>query len=164
MIRLCYLKNSFKAIALVSGIVCLSGCFNFGSKEEKPGLLVINVLDKEQYDDCHIPGSIQVDMMKVQKYVSSYPKTTKIVVYCSNYACTASPYIAKKLKKDGFEQVWDYEAGMAGWFQEKLPVNGPAQAAYLHQPNPQLGNHPEGVEGISTQDLKKLLDEHSSKK
>jgi len=165
MIKVCYLKNSFKLASLLLGLAFFSGCFNFGKVvEQKPSLLVINVLDKELYDDCHIPGSIQVDMMSVQKYVADYPKTTKIVVYCSNYACTASPYVVKKLKKDGFEQVWDYEAGMAGWYKEKLPVEGPAKSAYLHQDNPVLANHAGDVDEISTQDLKKLIDEHLSKK
>jgi rhodanese-related sulfurtransferase len=165
MIKVCFLKKSFKMTFLLSGLALFSGCLDFGKKEEqKEGLLVINVLDKELYDDCHIPGSIQVDMMNVQKYVASYPKTTKIVIYCSNHACTASPWVAKKLTKDGFEHVWDYEPGMAGWYQEKLPVEGPAKAAYLHQSNPVLSHPAEGVDVISTQDLKKLIDEYSSKK
>ncbi len=165
MFKVCFLKKSFKMVFLLSGLALFSGCLDFGKKEEqKEALLVINVLDKELYDDCHIPGSIQIDMMNVQKYVSSYPKTTKIVIYCSNHACTASPWVAKKLKKDGFEHVWDYEAGMAGWYQEKLPVEGLAKAAYLHQSNPVLSNNTEGFNVISTQELKKLIDKHLLKK
>ncbi|MCF7900350.1 rhodanese-like domain-containing protein [Candidatus Babeliales bacterium] len=165
MVNLCYLKNSFKVFFLLSGLTFLSGCFDFGKKDtKKPDLLVINVLDKESYDDCHIPGSIQVDMMKVKDYVVPYPKTTQIVVYCSNYACTASTYVVKKLKKDGFEHVWDYAAGMAGWYKDKFPVTGPAKAEYLELPNPVLEAHPEGVDVISTEDLKKLLEAHELSK
>lgn len=160
--KLCFLKNNFKVVSLILGLAILPGCDWFGSSN-KSDLLVINVLDKELYDDCHIPGSVQVPMMDVQKHVASLPKTTKIVVYCSNHACTASPYVVKKLKKDGFENVWDYDAGMAGWYQAHYPVEGPAKAAYLHQENPVIGTHSKDIEYISTEDLKKMIDENSSK-
>ena len=44
------------------------------------------------------------------------------MVYCTSKECTASPRAAKKLDKDGFSNVYDYEVGMTGWAAANLPV------------------------------------------
>lgn len=139
-------------------LLLFPGCFGGSSKEES-GQKVINVLDKEFYDDAHIPGSINIPVMEVVDRAKDWSKTTEIVVYCSNYKCTASGMIAKKLKKMGFEKVYAYEAGMAGWKQAGLPVVGPAKEKYLDDLNEKFSDHKDdGIEDISTEDLKTLLD------
>lgn len=139
-------------------LLLLPGCFSSSSKEES-GLKVINVLDKKFYDDAHIPGSIQIPVMEVVDRVKNWSKSTEIVVYCSNYKCTASGMIAKKLKKAGFEKVFAYEAGMAGWKQAGLPVDGLAKEKYLDAENEKFSDRKDAdVEDISTVDLKVLLD------
>ena len=139
-------------------LLLLPGCFG-GSIKEESGLKVINVLDKKFYDDAHIPGSIQIPVMEVEARAKNWPKTTKIVVYCSNYKCSASGMIARKLKKIGFVDVFAYEAGMAGWKQAGLPVDGPAQEKYLKASNEKFSDRKhDDVEDISTEDLKALLD------
>ena len=37
------------------------------SAPQKQGLVVINVLDKELYDDCHIKGSMNIPFEKVDQ-------------------------------------------------------------------------------------------------
>lgn len=139
-------------------MLLLPGCFGSFSKEES-GPKIINVLDKQFYDDAHIPGSINISIMDVEKRAKDWPKTTEIVVYCSNYKCTASGMIAKKLKKMGFDKVFAYEAGMAGWKQAGLPVDGPATEKYLDASNEKFSDRKDAdVEDISTEDLKTLLD------
>ncbi len=96
-------------------------------------LLVINVLDKAYYDDCHIKGSIHVDFDQIEECAKLYDKRTTVVVYCSNYACTTSDYVAKKLRARNFEHVFVYAGGMAEWYQHKLPVEGPGLELYLHK-------------------------------
>lgn len=157
------MNRSFFSTLFVAGtLVFLSGCFFSGGSETKTSSLkVINVLDKEFFDDCHIPGSIQIPMMDVLKTAEKekWPQSTKIVVYCSNYACTASTTVCRQLMKEGFTDVWDYEAGIAGWYQEKLPVEGPAKAGYLMQENKPLeGVSSEGVQVISTEELRKTIE------
>lgn len=113
-------------------ILCITGCFTKQQPQEL-GPLVINVLDKKLYDDCHIPGSIQVDFDKVEQYVSNYPKDHTIVVYCSNYTCMTSHFVANKLIEKEYTQVQVYAGGMAAWYQAGYPVEGPAQQPYLHK-------------------------------
>jgi rhodanese-related sulfurtransferase len=98
---------------------------------KKPSLVVINVLDKKEYEDCHIAGSIQVDFDQVDEFAQKLDKATTIVVYCSNYMCTTSDYVAKKLRDKGFEKVFVYAGGMAEWHQKGLPVQGACKGAYL---------------------------------
>lgn len=157
------------AVCSVAMMTVLTGCFNFGSNKSKiPEMLLVNVLDKEFYDDCHISGSIHVSLSDFQKTSDSWPKTTKVVLYCSNYSCTASTSMCRKLIKKGFEFVRDYEEGMAGWYQEHLknpdayPVEGPCKSSYLTMENNKLeGIDMQGVQGITTQELKSLLDQHN---
>ena len=55
-------------VSMVLGFLTffLSGCVSSEKKEiDAPKLLVINVLDKALYDDCHITGSIHVPFDQV---------------------------------------------------------------------------------------------------
>lgn len=144
--------------SILAGLLLLPGCFG-GSVEKESGLKVINVLDKKFYDDAHIPGSIHVPLLEIEKRAKNWLKTTEVVVYCSNYTCSASGKIAADLKKMGFEKVWAYEAGMAGWKQAGLPVDGPAKEKYLDAENKRFSDRKHtSVKEISTEELKKLLD------
>jgi rhodanese-related sulfurtransferase len=109
----------------------MSGCGESTTVNKAP--LVINVLDKALYDDCHIPGSVHVNFDAVEYYVSTMPRDREIIVYCSNYACSTSHFVAQKLIDAGYTNVWVYAAGMAGWFLAGYPVEGPAEASYLHK-------------------------------
>ena len=153
-------RSTFTGVAVASLLV-LSGC-EFGKKKEKePTLIVVNVLAKELYDDCHIPGSIQVDFEKVTDVAKGWPKSAKIVIYCANYSCTASASAARDLKAQGFD-AYEYAAGTAGWLQAGLPVVGEAQSPYLHQANEQHAESMLDVAVVSTDELKQLLDKEES--
>jgi rhodanese-related sulfurtransferase len=153
-------RSTFTGMAVVS-LLILSGC-EFGKKKEKePTLLVVNVLAKELYDDCHIPGSIHVDFDKVSDVAKGWPKSATIVIYCANYSCTASASAARDLKAQGFD-AYEYAAGTAGWLQAGLPVVGRAESPYLHQANEQHSESMIDVPIVSTEELKQLLDKEES--
>jgi rhodanese-related sulfurtransferase len=147
-----------RVTSLMLTLALVPGCF-WNSKKEDP-LKVINVLEKKFFTDAHIPGSEHVPVMDVEKVADKWSKDTKIVVYCSNYACSASRSIARKLKKLKFKEVYAYEAGMAGWKQAGLPVHGPGEESYLTLPNKRLSDvkHVD-VEEITTEQLKAMLEE-----
>ena len=50
-------KKQLFVISLICGALCFAGCFN---KSDNPGLMVINVLEKDYFDDCHISGSVHI--------------------------------------------------------------------------------------------------------
>lgn len=152
-------KKHFKAHIIIAAAVSLlsfSGCDNPFKKKQDSAVLVVNVLDRNLYDDCHIPGSIQVNFMDVMDAAKKWSKSTKIVIYCANYACSASASAVRSLKSEGFD-AYEYAAGMAGWFKAGYPVVGPAQSPYLHQENEPHAQTAEDLPTISTEALKELL-------
>lgn len=145
-----------KKLALLTlSIIALIGCG--GKKEKKPGMVVINVLDKDLYNDCHIKGSINVPFEDFESYIPKLSKNDQIVVYCSNYQCTASGEAVKMLKARGFENVWAYEAGMAEWHMQGLPVEGPCKESYLSRKTEKPEEEPKDVPVISTEELNKKM-------
>lgn len=81
----------------------------------KEDFVLINVLPKEYFDKEHIPGSINIpisDKGFEKKVIKKIPnKQKKIVVYCANFECSASPAAAEKLIEAGYKNVYDYEGG-----------------------------------------------------
>src|SRR5271154_2979456 len=129
---------SFYGLVLL--LVILPGCFPdwFSSQKEtqveaqKEGLIVVDVNSQKQYDDCHIRGAVHVAIDQLEPFAATLDKEkTDIIFYCSNYMCTASGAAALKFKKLGFKSVAAYEGGIAEWYQQGLPVDGPAQESYL---------------------------------
>lgn len=104
-----------------------------GEKTEK--LYVINVLSQKLYDECHIKGSISVPFETVTDWAKAVDKNSAVVVYCANYACSASGMAAKELIDLGFASVWAYEAGMHDWYKNKLPTECKTESKYLKGDN-----------------------------
>ncbi len=97
----------------------------------KPRMPVINVLDREDYQSKHIPGTENVPMSdddfvsRVESRVSS--QSDPIVVYCASKSCNASEKAAEKLEKAGFQRVHDFAEGTDGWREAgyKLETSAP---------------------------------------
>lgn len=87
----------------------------------KEDFVLINVLPREAFNEKHIRTSINIPhedpgfIETAEKVVGS--KERKVVVYCANFDCQASPKAAEKLDKAGFNNVFDYEGGTEDWFQ-----------------------------------------------
>lgn len=141
---------------IVSAVVILPSCFSNQntSVEKKKGLVVINVLKKELYDDCHIEGSLSMPFDRAEELIqASVDKDAEVVVYCSNYMCTASGAVCKRLKALGYSNVCAYEAGMAEWYQQGLPTQGPAKSGYLNYKLEKPEHNDSDVCVITTQEL-----------
>jgi 3-mercaptopyruvate sulfurtransferase SseA len=95
----------------------------------------------------------------MEAFAKTLNKKTHVVVYCSNYRCTASGSVVKMLKRMGFESVWAYEGGIAEWYQRGLPVEGPCEKGYLQQVVEPGKHEIEGVSVISAQELKQKMEE-----
>lgn len=132
------------------------------SETDTPNMFVINVLDKEFHDKCHIQSSINVPLENIEKYAQkNINKNDVIVVYCGNYMCTASGESARSLQKLGFKQVYAYEGGTAEWahyYPDK--VVGECTAGYLKKwEKPKGHEEAEDIKIISTDDLLKMMKE-----
>ena len=97
-------------------------------REANEDFELINVLPAEMYRKQHIAGSdnIPVDEDDFVQGVEQKAggKNRKVVVYCANTECDASPTAAKKLEDAGFTNVLDYEGGTAAWKEANLPIEG----------------------------------------
>lgn len=146
------IQKIISCAVLCIALYTLPGCFE--KKQTQESLYVINVLDEDLYKDCHIKGSIQVSMPEVEEFVKRLNKDTELVIYCSNYLCTASGAVADLLGDTGFTNVYAYEAGMAEWYQKGLPVDGPCKSSYLKKVMVDPG-HEEAlkIKVISTEEL-----------
>lgn len=147
-------------------LLLLSGCFwKSANKNTEKKMYLVNVLDADFFEDCHIPGSLNISMMDIKNVAQEWPKDATIVFYCSNYSCQASPQCCKMLTKMGFTNTLDYEAGIAGWYQAHLqdpegyPIIGACKQPYLTMENRPFDDQaPEGVKIITTEELRSLLE------
>jgi len=149
------------AVGFIAG--CKLGCKKSEMQEKKPSLVVMNVLDKNLYDNCHIKGSVNVPFSDVEQYAKDLDRDTHVVTYCANYQCSASGESARKLTQMGFKNVSAYEAGIVEWKQSGLPVEGPCavegDSSYLTAANEKPEKFEEGVNVITTEELKsKMMD------
>ncbi|MFB6295128.1 MAG: rhodanese-like domain-containing protein [Candidatus Nanohaloarchaea archaeon] len=77
---------------------------------------LVNVLSEEQFEQEHIPGSINIPLDEVEEeFPRQFDRDDDIVVYCASESCQASPKAAEKLESMGFTNVADYEGGLADW-------------------------------------------------
>ena len=99
--------------------------------EQHSDLIVINVLDEKFYRDCHIKGSIHIPLNRLESKVHDWNKSQEIIVYCTNYMCTASSAAFKILQKSGFKNIAAFKGGMKEWKDKDFPSEGPCTLDYL---------------------------------
>lgn len=92
---------------------------------ERDDAVVVEVLDRENYDKFHLPGAVNVPLSgdfehDIQSEVPD--RSTPVIVYCMDETCDASPKAARKMDALGYEHVYDYEAGKVDWKEAGLPV------------------------------------------
>ena len=153
-------KEGFFFLIFSSLIFLLSSCWPGKTREPVKmitGLAVINVLDKELHDDCHIKGSINVPFGEIKDLEKMVDKNATVVTYCTNYMCGASGAARKQLIKMGYKNVYVYEGGTAEWKKKGLPTVGPCKKGYLGN----VGTPPEKKEPymLNAEELKAKIDE-----
>ena len=92
--------------------------------ETNQNLVVINVLTKESYDDCHIKGSINIVLTEFEEKAKTLDKAKFFVVYCANYECSASRRAFELMRGLGFNNVVSYEGGMEEWKEKGFSTEG----------------------------------------
>lgn len=93
------------------------------NKLESDEVILIEVLNKEDYEKSHIKGAINIPLKSIGGEAKArFDEDDEIVVYCSDEECTASPTAAKKLDDLGFKNVYDFEGGKKAWRDAGLPM------------------------------------------
>ena len=92
---------------------------------QDPSAKIVDVLDENHFAQEHIRGAISLPLGKIEKYANvRLNKEDKIIVYCANTECQASPKAAAKLESMGFKNIFDYEEGLKGYKEANLPLEG----------------------------------------
>lgn len=85
-------------------------------KENDEEFVLLDVLGEDHFADGHIPDAVNIPLDRLaHEVIDRFEKDERIVVYCKDIDCEASPKAAEKLEKLGFENVLDYEVGLEGW-------------------------------------------------
>jgi len=148
-----FMVNFKYSYFLLLMLMVLPSCLWFSTQEKELKLLVINVLPLEYYNDCHIKGSIQISFEEIEEKISSFDKDNHYVIYCADYPCMSSYYVAEMMTKKGFKHVWEYPGGMAEWYQKGYPIEGPAKEDYLSQDNEPLGPTQHQIPVLTAEEL-----------
>ena len=94
-------------------------------------ITLINVLDHDSFDDCHIKGSINVDCEKLASHVKDWDRARSIITYSESSKCHESGAAYQTLVAMGFTDVRSYEGGMKEWHDLGYPSEGPCTLRYL---------------------------------
>lgn len=125
-------------------------------------LKVLNVLDRQYYENCHIPGSLSVPVNELEQFAQKFPKNQLIVVYCAHYECPKSREAWKYLDHLGFTNVHAYEGGVVEWHQKDFALEGSCSLFqdFFKNPPQKPAQSDESIKTISAEKLRQLMEEH----
>lgn len=79
-------------------------------------LIVVDVREKDEWDEGHIAGSTLIPTSKFQNRVSELPKEKAIALVCLSGA--RSTQVADYLIKLGYKEVYNLRDGISSWPDE----------------------------------------------
>lgn len=86
---------------------------------------LVDVLDKEHYQEEHIRGAISLPLNEIEERANKLLEEGEvIVVYCASFQCQASTKAAEKLSSLGYKHVLDYKGGLKDYKEANLPLEG----------------------------------------
>jgi len=99
--------------------------------EEVAGCLIVNVLEPDYFNDCHITGSINMPLEEIKAKAGTWNKHKDVIVYCADTTSSVSTQAYEILKKMGFEKLYEFKGGMKEWKKKGLPTQGACTFDYL---------------------------------
>jgi rhodanese-related sulfurtransferase len=88
------------------------------------GFLLIDARGAQDFEECHIPGAINLPYRTITaESIAHLSKEKPMVVYCWSPACNAATKAAVRLSALGF-QVKEMLGGIEYWRREGGPVEG----------------------------------------
>ncbi|MBA3722651.1 MAG: rhodanese-like domain-containing protein [Parachlamydiaceae bacterium] len=89
-----------------------------------PAVVVVDARTAQYDDGKRIPGAkfIPYDTKDEIILSSLTDKGATIVVYCTSSECPLSKYLAERLVKLGYKNVWKYPDGLQDWESTNNPV------------------------------------------
>ncbi|MEJ5167378.1 MAG: rhodanese-like domain-containing protein [Thermoanaerobaculia bacterium] len=88
--------------------------------------LFVDSRSEVQYRKGHIKGAINLSWEEFEKQYPLVKEKLKskpgLVIYCAGEECDLSHSLAKKLYKEGFQEIYVFFGGWHAWLFENLPV------------------------------------------
>ncbi|MBI5630646.1 MAG: rhodanese-like domain-containing protein [Elusimicrobia bacterium] len=88
---------------------------------EKGGVHVIDVRDRESYQEEHIPGAQNIPLEELSGNLRNLPKDKTMVTYCWNLTCALATKAALQLAEKGYK-VQELVGGIEEWKKKDFPV------------------------------------------
>lgn len=82
----------------------------------KEGFFLIDVRDREEYENGHIAGSILIPMNDIEAKTEGVRKDKPMVLYCA--LGRRSRIAAEALISRGFSNIYHLEGGLEAWTNE----------------------------------------------
>ena len=83
---------------------------------------LIMALDRNAYDQMHIPGSLHFENMV--EAAEQIDPGEEVIVYCSNPLCPVSVQAYRTLERRGYTNVYRYAGGLTEWLEAGYPLQG----------------------------------------
>ena len=90
--------------------------------ERNETVFVFDANTRDTYLEGHIPGAQWIEYDAVTAADLPESKDAKVIFYCYNPLCGASPLAAKQAMSLGYRNVWLLPEGIIGWRKANLPV------------------------------------------
>lgn len=103
---------------IVDGIVQYDYNELKGIYEKDPSTIIIDVREKEEYEEGHIPRIPLIPMSEIVHVIDDFEKDKKYVFVCRSGR--RSQEVAVFFKEKGIHNVANYAAGMLGWQGETI--------------------------------------------
>lgn len=121
------------AVALISGTMLIWPMITGGGSDNvtpaaatllmnREDAIVIDVRESNEWSGGHIPGSRHIALNQLDKRLTELEKfkTRPLIVVCASGNRSGSA--CGRLKKAGFEKVFNLGGGIAAWSDANLPV------------------------------------------
>lgn len=88
---------------------------------------VFDVNSVQSWEEAHVPGAVHLDPERYDGSALPEDKAALVVFYCSNPWCRKAPNAARRAGSLGHGNVRVMSAGIKGWQDANLPVQGRSQ-------------------------------------
>jgi len=87
-------------------------------KNESGNVVIIDLMNKEDFAKRHIPGAINIPLNELENHVSEIPTDKTIVITC-NRGLTKTEMGFQHLQNQGFTKLKKLSGGIFGWFENE---------------------------------------------
>lgn len=82
--------------------------------------VLVDVRTPMEFMQGHLPGAVNLPLNELNARVNEIPAETPVIVVCASG--NRSRTGAQRIKRAGYDEVYNLEGGTFGWLREGLPL------------------------------------------